>query len=90
MSDEQLFFGKYRGQVTKNNDTNGLGRIRATVLDVYGTNESPWALPCVPYAGDKVGLMLIPPVGAWVWFESDSSSYGLPPIRSTSRSSVIP
>lgn len=69
MSDEQLFFGKYRGQVTKNNDTDGLGRIRATVLDVYGKNESPWALPCVPYAGDKVGLMLIPPVGAWVWFE---------------------
>ncbi len=74
MSEERQFFGKYRGQVTDNNDTDNLGRIRATVLEVYGTNPSPWAMPSVPYAGDKVGLMLIPPVGAWVWFEFEHGS----------------
>jgi uncharacterized protein involved in type VI secretion and phage assembly len=78
MSDDQRFYGKYRGIVTQNQDTDGLGRIQATVLEVYGTNDSPWALPSVPYAGDKVGLMLIPPVGAWVWFEFEHGNPDTP------------
>jgi uncharacterized protein involved in type VI secretion and phage assembly len=78
MSDERLFFGKYRGQVTHNNDTDNLGRIRATVLEVYGTKDSPWALPSVPYAGNNVGVMLIPPVGAWVWFEFEHGKPNTP------------
>ncbi|QUC58079.1 baseplate assembly protein [Streptomyces sp. A2-16] len=61
------FYGKFRGVVTDNTDDRG--RIRATVADVYGSEKSPWALPAVPYAGNGVGLYLIPPVGALVWIE---------------------
>lgn len=65
------FYGKYRGIVTDNQDPPPTmrGRIRAKVLDVYGDQESPWAMPSSPYAGDNVGLFLIPPVGANVWME---------------------
>jgi uncharacterized protein involved in type VI secretion and phage assembly len=63
------FYGKYRGVVTDNQDPNGLGRVRVKVQDVFGEKESGWALPCVPYAGDGVGLYLIPPKDAFVWIE---------------------
>jgi uncharacterized protein involved in type VI secretion and phage assembly len=75
---EARFYGKYRGQVTHNADPNGLGRIQATVVEVYGKNDSPWALPCVPYAGDNVGLMLIPPEKAWVWLEFEHGNPDVP------------
>jgi hypothetical protein len=63
------FYGKYRGKVTDNADLLMLGRVRATVQDVYGDEESGWAMPVSPYAGKGVGLFLLPPVGASVWFE---------------------
>ena len=63
------FYGKYRGKVTDNDDPNGLGRIRVKAQDVLGDEESGWALPATPYAGDGVGLYLIPPVDAFVWVE---------------------
>jgi uncharacterized protein involved in type VI secretion and phage assembly len=63
------FYGKYRGIVTNNKDPNNLGRLRATVHDVLGENESGWAIPCTPYAGNDVGLFLIPPEKASVWIE---------------------
>ncbi len=63
------FYGKYRGVVSDNDDPNGLGRIRVKVQDVLGDQESGWALPALLYAGDGVGLYLIPPVDAFVWVE---------------------
>ena len=63
------FYGKYRGVVSDNSDPNNLGRIRARVADVYGEQESGWAMPSVPYAGSSVGLFLIPPTNASVWIE---------------------
>src|ERR1700754_3496879 len=63
------FYGKFRGVVTDNNDANHLGRIRAKVPDVFGNEDSGWAMPAVPYAGRQVGLYLIPPVEALVWIE---------------------
>lgn len=63
------FYGKYRGIVTDNRDPLGQGRIQARVQDIFGENTSGWALPCSPYAGNGVGLFLIPPVDAWVWIE---------------------
>lgn len=63
------FYGKYRGVVTDNRDPLQMGRVRARVQDVLGDLESGWAMPAVPYAGKDVGLFLIPPVDALVWFE---------------------
>jgi uncharacterized protein involved in type VI secretion and phage assembly len=63
------FYGKYRGIVSDNDDPNGLGRIRFKAQDVLGDQESGWALPALPYAGNNVGLYLIPPVNAFVWVE---------------------
>ena len=69
------FYGKYRGKVSEvDQDTL---RIKATVPAVLGDTVSGWCLPCVPYAGDQVGLFLIPDVGAAVWieFEGGDPSY---------------
>jgi uncharacterized protein involved in type VI secretion and phage assembly len=65
----QPFYGKYRGIVTDNNDLTFPGRVRARVPDVLGDNDSGWAMPSVPYAGNGVGMFFIPPVGASVWIE---------------------
>ena len=76
--DYQTFHGKYRGIVTDNDDPNGLGRVRVKVLDVLGDQESGWALPALPYAGDNVGLYLIPPVNAFVWVEFEHGNPDYP------------
>jgi len=72
------FYGKYRGLVQDNDDPQGMGRIRATVPEVLDAEASPWALPCVPYAGDGVGLHMIPPVGAAVWIEFEAGDPSRP------------
>jgi uncharacterized protein involved in type VI secretion and phage assembly len=72
------FYGKYRGIVTDNKDPNGLGRIRIKVQDVLGDQESGWALPATPYAGNGVGLYLIPPVNASVWVEFEHGDTDYP------------
>lgn len=72
------FFGKYRGTVKRTNDDEGMGRITAIVPNVYGQDvESPWALPCVPFAGASHGLVLLPEEGDGVWmeFEGGDPSY---------------
>lgn len=63
------FFGKYRGQVENNVDPMMLGRVQVSVPAVLGEGSLSWAMPCVPYAGDGVGLFAVPPVGAHVWVE---------------------
>ena len=69
MNGQRPFYGNFRGVVSDNGDPNNLGRIRAKVADVYGEEESGWALPSVPYAGKSVGLFLVPPTNALVWIE---------------------
>ena len=39
---------------------------------VLGDGRLSWAEPCVPYAGDGVGLFAVPPVGANVWVEFEA------------------
>jgi hypothetical protein len=68
-------YGKYRGRVSDNDDPLKLGRVRVKVPDVFGDEESGWALPCFPLAAPGMGLFLVPPVEAWVWVEFE---YGSP------------
>ena len=72
------FYGKYRGVVTDNDDQDNLGRIRANVPEVLGDVESPWALPCAPYAGPDQGLFALPAVGAGVWIEFEAGDPSRP------------
>lgn len=70
------YFGKYRGTVVDNVDPNQQGRLQVEVPAVLGSVHL-WAMPCVPYAGDGVGLYLIPDAGTGVWveFEGGDPSY---------------
>jgi hypothetical protein len=77
MPDYQQLYGKYRGVVTDNNDLTGRGCVRAK-LPAFDDLELGWALPCSPYAGDGVGLFLIPPKGANVWIEFEGGDVESP------------
>lgn len=70
------FFGKYRGQVSDIGDPEKLGRIKAKVPAVFGEEDSPWAMPCSPFAGASHGLVLLPEVsdGVWIEFEAGDPS----------------
>jgi len=78
MNGEGRFYGKFRGVVSNNSDPSNLGRIRARVADVFGEDESGWAMPSVPYAGNQVGLFLIPPTSASVWIEFEHGNPDYP------------
>lgn len=75
-SEEDRFFGKYRGVVQDNQDPAGRGRLQVRVPAVMG-GEAVWALPCVPYAGQNMGLYTMPEpgTGVWVEFEAGDPSY---------------
>jgi len=61
-------YGKFPGTVTGVDGKTGY--IKAQVPDIYGdTEESPWALPAVPFAGKDHGFVALPEVGDGVWIE---------------------
>ncbi|MBD2253369.1 phage baseplate assembly protein V [Nostoc parmelioides] len=72
------FFGKYRGKVENNVDPKQIGRIQVSVFAVLGDGRFSWAMPCVPYAGNKVGFFAIPPIGANVWVEFEGGDPDYP------------
>jgi len=76
--DEKTFHGKYRGFVADNRDPLHRGRIRARVPDVYGDQESGWAEPCLPFAGDNMGFFAVPAKDAAVWIEFECGDPGYP------------
>lgn len=71
------FFGKYRGLVTDNADSTNRGRVKVKVPAVLNELEV-WALPCLPYAGDNVGLYTIPEAGSGVWVEFEGGDPSFP------------
>lgn len=71
-------YGKYRGIVTSTDDPKSMGRIKARVPELLGAEETGWALPCAPYAGDGVGLFAIPAAGAGVWIEFEAGDLSRP------------
>jgi uncharacterized protein involved in type VI secretion and phage assembly len=70
------FFGKYRGTVT-DVDASTL-RIKAKVPAVLANQASGWCMPCVPYAGDSVGIAFLPEVGSGVWIEFEGGDVSYP------------
>ena len=70
------FYGKYRGIVT-DVDSSTL-RIKATVPAVLGDQPTGWCDPCVPYAGNNVGIAFLPAVGAGVWIEFEGGDVSYP------------
>lgn len=71
-------FGKYRGLVADIADPESIGRIKATVPAIFGAEQSPWAMPCLPYAGPQHGLVLLPEVGDGVWIEFEAGDLSRP------------
>lgn len=72
------FYGKYRGKVENNLDPMQLGRVQVSCPAVLGAGTLSWAMPCTPYAGNGVGLFLVPPVGANVWVEFEGGEPATP------------
>jgi hypothetical protein len=71
------FFGKYRGKVTATKDPLHLGRVQVQVPAIFGEGRHSWAMPCTPYAGQDIGLFMVPPVNTniWVEFEGGDPDY---------------
>jgi uncharacterized protein involved in type VI secretion and phage assembly len=74
---QRQWFGKYQATVTDNDDPDSLGRVKVRV-PALGDVELGWALPCVPYAGDKVGFYMIPAPDAHVWIEFEGGDPSRP------------
>lgn len=72
------YFGKYRGLVQDIDDSENLGRIVAQVPEIYGEENSPWAIPSVPFAGQNHGLVVLPEVGDGVWIEFEAGDPSRP------------
>ena len=72
------FFGKYRGVVKSIDDPLKIGRVSAVIPEVLGEKESTWALPAVPFAGKKHGLVLLPEVDDGVWIEFEAGDISRP------------
>jgi uncharacterized protein involved in type VI secretion and phage assembly len=70
------FYGKYRGIVTDVDA--GTCRIKAKVPAVLGETDSGWCMPCVPYAGDQVGIAFLPEPGSAVWIEFEGGDVSYP------------
>jgi type VI secretion system (T6SS) baseplate-like injector VgrG len=66
---------KYRGAVVENADPEARGRLKVRVPEVSVT---AWALPCVPYAGSRSGLHILPPIDADVWVEFEAGDLRRP------------
>ena len=70
------FFGKYRGSVTEADPTTL--RIKAKVPAVLAGQVTNWCEPCVPYAGNGVGMAFLPEVGSGVWIEFEGGDVSYP------------
>ena len=70
------FYGKYRGVVTQVDGSTM--RVKAKVPAVLTDTESGWAMPCVPYAGDQVGIAFLPETGSGVWIEFEGGDVSFP------------
>ena len=78
MSEQQRFYGKYRGTVINNVDPMMIGRIQVMVPAVSGIALSSWAMPCLPFAGIQNGFFAVPIPGSGVWVEFEQGDPDYP------------
>lgn len=78
MSNNQQYFGKYRGTVVNNVDPMQIGRLQVMVPDVSNVMLSSWAMPCLPVAGMNMGMFTVPLIGAGVWVEFEQGNPDYP------------
>jgi uncharacterized protein involved in type VI secretion and phage assembly len=71
-------YGKYRGTVLNNIDPLQKGRVQVQVPNVLGLGISSWAMPCVPIAGQQMGVYVVPSIGAGVWVEFEGGNPDYP------------
>jgi len=72
------YYGKYVGKVKRIGDGDDLGFITAMVPEIYGEVESPWAKPCVPFAGANFGFFMLPNADDLVWIEFEAGDISRP------------
>jgi uncharacterized protein involved in type VI secretion and phage assembly len=70
-------FGKYRGTIVDNADPTNRARLKVRAKAALGDLEV-WAMPCVPYAGAKVGFVVLPEPGTGVWVEFEAGDPSFP------------
>lgn len=72
------YFGKYRGTVKTVLTGGDLGKLTLRVPGIYDDKDSPPAWPCVPFAGKKHGLLLLPEPNDCVWVEFEGGDPSRP------------
>jgi hypothetical protein len=72
------YFGKYRGIVTDVADPDNQCRIKARVEGLLNGEETGWALPVAPFAGDGHGMVMLPAVDSGVWIEFEAGQLSAP------------
>jgi uncharacterized protein involved in type VI secretion and phage assembly len=77
MSDEQKYYGKYRGIVINNIDPMQMGRVMVQVPDVSAIPLS-FAMPSFPVTGKQMGFWSIPQIGTGVWVEFEQGDINFP------------
>jgi uncharacterized protein involved in type VI secretion and phage assembly len=75
---QRRYYGKFRGIVTDNNDPDKQGRIRGKVPELFGDEQTGWAMPCVPYAPPGHGMLLLPEADSNVWIEFEGGDPSRP------------
>lgn len=72
-------YGKFRATVVDNQDPEKKGRLKLQIPSILGTQQSDWALPCVPFGGGADhGFFMIPNVESQVWVEFEEGDIDRP------------
>ena len=72
------YYGKYRGIVSDIADPENRCRIKATLAGLLDGQDTGWAMPVLPFAGDGHGMVMLPVVGSGVWIEFEAGNLDLP------------
>lgn len=78
MTECKSYYGKYRSMVMNNIDVEQRGRIQVLVPDVSPVPLATWAMPCVPFGGQQMGMFSLPAIGAGVYVEFEHGDLDYP------------